>query len=121
MERLPVSINMPFYTSPTSDLRKLRISVLGRFISLDPHYDWLVELIRVCVTRCQHLDTLEIVLDAPVSLVQRIWNKVYLQDTETKLPLEVKRLIGVESVFSLVKNDHEPIIYKWTWRAWANS
>jgi hypothetical protein len=121
MERLPASIDMPFYTSPTSDLRKLRISVLGRYISLDLHYDWLVELIRVCVTRCQHLNTLEIVIDQPDSLVQRIWNEVYLQDTETKLPLEVKRLIEVESVFALVKNDHGPIIYKWTWRSWARS
>jgi hypothetical protein len=112
--------DMPFCTSPTTDLRKLKISIIGRFRILGLYSYWLMEVIRVCVTRCEHFDTLEIVLES-VSPIQRILYKIYLEYVETRLPLEVKKVLGVDCAFSLVNNDHDPIIYKWTWRSWANS
>jgi hypothetical protein len=112
--------DMPFCTSPTTDLRKLKISIIGRFRILSLYYDWLMEVIRVCVTRCEHLDTLEIALE-PVYSIQRILYKVFLEYIETRLPLDVKRVLGVDCIFSLVNNDHGPITYKWAWRSWANS
>ena len=102
--------------SPTPDLRKLKISVnLGPY-TLDIYYEWLVDLLRVFVIRFPCLDTLEIILDKwPCNRRLGV-----VDQRETDLTLDVKRLFGGESVFSLLKNDWGVIIHKWTWRGLAN-
>jgi len=45
---------------------------------------------------------------------ERIWDNVSTKETESVL--EVKRLWGVESVFSPATNDYGARIHKWTWR-----
>jgi hypothetical protein len=65
--------------------------------------------------RFPHLDSLEIVSDR--FHYKRIRDDVISEETE--LILEVKRLWGVESVFSLATNDYGARIYKWTWAGLA--
>jgi hypothetical protein len=111
-KRLHASINMPLRGTilPTADLRKLKISVFGAY-TFCQYYNLLVDLLRVCMIRFPHLDTLEIVSDR--FQYKRIWDDVVSEETE--LVLEVKRLWGVESVFSLAINDYGARIHKWTW------
>ena len=70
---------------PTADLRKLKISVFGAY-TFCQYYNLLVDLLRVCMIRFPHLDTLEIVSDR--FQYKRIWDDVVSEETE--LVLEVK-------------------------------
>jgi hypothetical protein len=65
----------------------------------------------MCKNRFPRLDTLEIEGDR--------WGDGNRK--ETNLFLEVKRLFGVESVFSLRKDFRGTIIHKWNWRGFANT
>jgi hypothetical protein len=117
-KRLHASINMPLRRTilPTADLRKLKISVFGAY-TFSLYYGLLADLLRVCMIRFPHLDTLEIVSDA--WRYKRVWDNVSSKETEPVL--EAKRLWGVESVFSLATNNYGAGIHKWTWGVWPRT